>query len=689
MKSWLTKRFAIPAWAFLGAMSIYVELLLHLWTAEALLPGRLAAVSVFALGCGLALGFLAGLFPPKPRKWIAVVIGLLMAVLGLLQFFLNDAYTAFMPLHSVLAGAEGVATGYFSTVVTLLARSLGRISLVLLPVVLYAVFAAPVKTGWKSLAATGVAALALYGAGFGIVCAVELDKPMLSSSYSFDGAVRCFGMNVAMILEPLGGLPLEDDSMSFEIPEQTQAPTQAPAVTEPTRVPDESEPQETTEPTEPPVVYQPHSFDVDYAALAENTKTQKVADLHRYVASLTPAMENEYTGLFEGKNLIFITAEAFTSQVIDPELTPTLYRLSTEGIHFTDYYQILTGCSTTGGEFTNLVGLIPYGGVDSMLEAEQQYLFLTMGHQLQKLGYTSAAFHNNDHTYYNRHRTHTKLGYDTYFAYGNGMEDLITNCWPRSDLEMVDVTLPDYLDQQPFNLYYMSVSGHATYGMNNAMSKKNFAKVEHLPYSKTVKCYLACNLELEYALESMVRMLEEAGIADDTVIVIGSDHYPYGLSAGATWGDGTDYVSELYGRGIQTEQIRDSNSLIIWSGCLEDMDIVVDEPVFSLDILPTLSNLFGLEYDSRLLAGRDVFSEQDALVFWPLTGGWKTEMGYYQASKGIFNPAEGVAMDEAEQKAYIERINAIVRNKISFCRGVQLYDYYDIISEALGITPEG
>jgi hypothetical protein len=59
------------------------------------------------------------------------------------------------------------------------------------------------------------------------------------------------------------------------------------------------------------------------------------------------------------------------------------------------------------------------------------------------------------------------------------MEELITNCWPRSDKEMVEVTLPEYLDKQPFNLYYMSVSGHSTYGPGNAMGAKNIDKVDY------------------------------------------------------------------------------------------------------------------------------------------------------------------------------------------------------------------
>ena len=90
--------------------------------------------------------------------------------------------------------------------------------------------------------------------------------------------------------------------------------------------------------------------------------------------------------------------------------------------------------------------------------------------------------------------------------------------------------------------------------------------------------------------------------------------------------------------------------------------------------MPTLSNLFGLEYDSRLLVGRDVFSNQQPLVIWA-DYSWLTEKGYYSTSFGTFTPNEGVAVSDD----YVDRIKAIVANKFSFSRGVLDYDYYGIL----------
>ena len=82
------------------------------------------------------------------------------------------------------------------------------------------------------------------------------------------------------------------------------------------------------------------------------------------------------------------------------------------------------------------------------------------------------------------------------------MEDLIGGGWTRSDEEMFQVTLPEYLEQdQPFSLYYMTVSGHSPYSVDgNRMARKNFDLVKDLPYSDFVKGYLAANMELELAM---------------------------------------------------------------------------------------------------------------------------------------------------------------------------------------------
>lgn len=660
------KQFPIPGWLFAVFTILYCETLMHLWITEDFLAGRVAAVLIFALGFGLLLGQVVSFLSHKKwGKWVSVVLVFLVVVFYLVEYFVAVSYQTFMDVDTLLNSAAGVATDYSDIIIGLVLRDFWRIVLMLLPVLVYAVFGAPAATSWRCRWFGLALAVAAYLGGYGLVQAVGTDASRLSTTYNFDSAIRVFGLNMGMTLEALNsgdGDAAQGDFIIAE-PEPT-APTEA-------TVPEETEPEE--------IVYEPNVMNFDFAALAEEESVGRVRSIHKYVNTVEPTLKNEYTGLFEGKNLIVITAEAFAGEIIDPELTPTLYRLANEGIKFHDYYQPMWGGSTSSGEFSVLTGLVSASGTNSIKESIQQDLFLSISKQLQKQGYHTAAYHNHLYDYYARHLTHTSYGYDTFMGMNNGMEEGIKHQWPESDLEMMEFTLDQYIDKQPFSIYYMTVSGHCRYNfLGNAMSKKNKDLVQDLDCSETLKAYIACQLELEFALQHLVEELENAGIADDTVIVLSTDHYPYGLEPGSTWGNKEDYIAELYGYEVEDNTQRDHSTLIIWSGCIEDMDLEITTPVYSLDILPTISNLFGVEYDSRLLVGRDVFSDAEPIVLW-YDYTWVTEKGRYISTTETFIPAEGVEVDEA----YVERISNLVYNKIYYSREVQKTEYFNYLAEEL------
>ena len=659
-------KITFPGWLFILLTVVYNEALLHFWTLERFQGGRAAAVLLFALGFGGLLGLICALIPSAAgQKWTAVVLAAVVGVVWLMEYFIRDAYQTFMTPGTIFNGAGGVAQDYLDLVISLLVRNLWRIALVLAPTVAYALLCRSPKSCWKTrglLAALGAAG---YLLGLGAVHGLTRDQARLGDGYEFDSAVRCFGLNMALTLEFTQGSGGAQEP-AFQVPE--------PPVTDPAPVT-----QEEPGPTEPEKVYDRHVYQgVDFAALADSAPNDSLAAIYEYLNALEPAAENPYTGLFAGKNLILITAEAFALEVIDPERTPTLYRLANQGIRFEDYYQPAWGASTIGGEFSNLVGLAPTNGGMCMKELLQQDMFLTMGKQLQKLGYSSVAYHNHLKDFYDRNKTHVHLGYDQFLALYGGLE--VEAVWPESDLEMMEVTVPQYIDKQPFSVYYMTVSGHCVYSQSaNAMSRKNYHLVEDMDVPETVKCYYAAQMELEFAMESLVGQLEAAGIADDTVIVLATDHYPYGLERSGTWKNTSDYLRVLYDVEDYDQFIRDHSALIIWSGSIEGQGLTVSDPVYSLDILPTLSNLFGLEYDSRLLPGRDVFSQEQPLALW-MDRSWKTDKGTYDAETGVFTPDED---GEQVDQDYIDRINAMVSNKLTYCRWVLETDFYGHLSETM------
>ena len=661
---WKGKSAQLSRW-LLPVAVCFLELLFHFWVGGSISFAAVLNLVGFSLAFGGILNLLAASLPSKASKWACSICALFFVVVVMAELILEQAYGSFMRPTRILTGAAGVLTDYTDVVVEMIFNNWWRILIALIPVILVLTSGKPKADGRKRwLVYTLACCIVGSGAGFTGLSMYPGGIDGYLSQYDFNAAIQEYGVILSMVTE-ISGLGNQDDGMTLDFSEiQPAVPVDAAQVQV-----------NTSEEAEEDKTYAPHVIPgLDFAQLAQNESDSTMHTLYSYIAAQTPSLENEFTGMFKGKNLIIITAEAFNYTVIDPELTPTLYRLTTQGIEFTNYYEPLWSGCTSGGELVNLSGLAMNCEMNTY---SNQKPFNTIGTLLRKEGYFSRAYHNNIYNFYERHKTHVNLGYEQFIGMKTGMEAGVQDVWPQSDHEMFDFTVPQYIDQQPFSVYYMTVSGHCRYNqLGNAQSKKNWDLVQHLPYSDGVKAYIACNLELEKGLASLVKQLEDAGIADDTVIVMAPDHYPYGL--GTAWGLKHDGLAELYGVENYDLFQRDKNTLIIWSGCLEDMDLRIDAPVCSVDILPTLSNLFGVTYDSRLSVGRDVLSSEEAISLWP-DYSWVTELGSYTASNRKFTPVEGIEVPDG----YVERINAIVTNKVKFSRMVQNAPFFTKLQEEL------
>jgi phosphoglycerol transferase MdoB-like AlkP superfamily enzyme len=298
-----------------------------------------------------------------------------------------------------------------------------------------------------------------------------------------------------------------------------------------------------------------------------------------------------------------------------------------------------------------------------------------MGRQLLKHRANNVyAYHNHTTSYYHRDISHPHMGY-VYKGVGNGLEDKITKCWPESDLEMIEATADEYISKNRFHAYYMTVSGHLEYSFTgNSMAKKNKSAVEHLENSEAVKAYYACNIELDKAMEALLTKLEAAGVADKTLIVIAADHYPYGLEDKENENK-YHYFDELAGHSIETNFELYKSALIMYSPSMKQ-GVDVDKVCSSIDIIPTLSNLFGFEYDSRLLMGRDIFSNSSPLVVFS-NRSFITDKGKYNSVTRTFTPNPDVALENEEK--YISDMKNEVNNMFVASSGILDNDYYGIV----------
>ncbi len=421
-------------------------------------------------------------------------------------------------------------------------------------------------------------------------------------------------------------------------------------------------------PAQEPAEVRYNVMDIDFDALNAMTEDKKLLAINDYCSKVTGTNQNEYTGMLKDYNLIVMCAESFSPAAIDKDLTPNLYKLTQQGIIFNNYYNTFPN-TTTDGEYALMQGLYPDAGrskaVSSLYASRNSYLPFTLGNVFQsQRGVESFGYHNYRGSYYGRSESHPNMGYTMKFA-GDGMT--FTTNWPASDLEMMEQSVDDYIGKEPFHAYYMTFSGHYKYDIGtNEMAKRNWDQVKDLPYSSNaIKAYLSCNIEFDKAIGYLMERLEQAGVADRTAIVIAGDHFPYGLKD-------SEYA-ELIGHDIDGFS-KFKSTLIFWVGGLEK-NIVVDEYCCNVDVLPTILNLWGFEYDSRLLAGTDVFSDgTHAAVL--VDKSFLTDKVWFNASTGEIR----YQVPESEiPEGYVENMNQLIATRFSISADILNTAYYNFV----------
>ncbi len=594
---------AVAAVGFWLAALVYWEMILHA-AVFGMSDLRLGYVLGFSLGFACVLAMLTGCLIPKVNFWLMLGMSVVLTVLygsQMVYFFV------FGDLYSVAQMQQGGAaiTSFWVETVTTIQNNLPWMLALLVPtaalVILrlccrrFFVRSHPMWAAILAAAAVISTAAMIWSLPMGGTDFFSDHYFYYNANTTTDQAADRFGLLTAFRLDIFGADQVEEEDLSYLIPETASPVTESPE-TEPAEI-------DGTAPAETESMKTHNVLDIDFDKLNETTSDEKLLSLNRYFASLPGTRTNAYTGMLSDYNLIVICAEAFATGAIHEELTPTLYRMSTEGIIFNNYYNAYPN-NTTDGEYTLCMGLYPdisrNKAAASFYASRNSYLPFCLGNAfLEQKGVQSYGYHNNVGDYYGRQESHPNMGYIMKFAEA-GLD--MGDDWPASDLEMMKQSVDDYLSRdQQFHAYYMTFSGHLLYSPEyNTMAAKNWDLVKDLEgLHELTKSYLACNIELDRALEYLMNRLEEAGVADKTAIVLAGDHFPYGLN---------DYTySQLLEQPVDSFT-RYRSSLLFWVGGLEE-NIIVDEYCCNADILPTVLNLWGFDFDSRLLMGTDVFSD--------------------------------------------------------------------------------
>jgi hypothetical protein len=636
---------------FFPAAILFMELVVRIYCFGFYLDRGIIYIILFSAAAGLAAAIIGSVWTPGVSRVVSAALLLLLTAVFCAQTVYFTIFDTFFALFSV-TGAGDALGGFWPVALDGIRRSAVPLLLLLLPFIVLCVFNKRLRPsrrpGIKAIIGAVAASVALQFGGTALVRrsdgGIMSDASVYSGSFSPDLTVPRFGLLTALRLD-LGSLLKKDGTGAAE-PEPSESGPSEPDTAGPTGTP----------------VYGDNVLEIDFDKLISGESDKELLAMHRYFSSRKPTPKNEYTGMFRGYNLVWIVAEAFSSLVLDETHTPTLTKMAGEGFVFENFYNPVWGVSTSDGEYVTTTGLIPKTGVWSYYRSAGNYMPFGFGNMFNPLGYVSGAYHNNTHTYYKRNLSYPNMGY-FYKAVGSGLE--ITKQWPQSDVEMVAASLPDFIGAERFLTYYMTVSGHMNYTfMGNMMAYKHRNEVADLPYSEPARAYIACQMEFDAAVKLLVDELDKAGKLGRTVIVISGDHYPYGLEQ--------SQMEEINGGPIEKNFELYRSTLIIWNPEMETVHI--DKYCSSLDVMPTLANLFALPYDSRLVMGRDILSDAEPLVIFS-NRSFITDLGRYNAKTDTFTKNEGAAVPEH----YARDMAAVVGDKFKYSALILDRDYYGVV----------
>ena len=651
---------AFMPFCYFMALVLYLELAFHVVMFHSL-NKDIVYIVLFSLSIALILGFACSRLSPGTNYILSLSATVLLCVFFCAQLVYHAVFQKFLALFSML-GVADQAFDFMEVISKNVLGSLLGILLLLAPIPLLIIgYRKRRLTFSKVRLRSGLACLGAACECF-LIAFLLLNMGSQAPYSPYD--IYYHNVSTDMTVEHFGVLSMTRLDGIYAIagkPEKTLQLADMASFGE-------------ASVTKASVDTSPNVLNIDFEAILNAAPDDDVRQLTQYFKERPGTSKNEYTGMFKGYNVIFITAEGFSRFVIDEERTPTLYRLKNEGFVFEHYYTPGWYASTSDGEYANLTGLLPTDGIVSMKVAGEHGndMRFTLGQQLKRLGYTVNGYHNNSYTYYGRDLSHPNMGYD-WHGTGNWFQPEKTDSgkdyWPQSDLQLMEQSIPDYMDSEPFHTYYMTVSGHMLYDVSgNQMAYRNYDAVADLPYSETTKGYLACQLELEKGMKLLVSELEERGIADHTMIVLGADHIPY---------NDKPVCDELAGHELEPSIEWYQNDLIIWSGSMEE-PVKVDKYCYDVDILPAISNLLGLDYDSRLMIGQDILSDAPSLVCFP-DRSFISDKCIYKASTGSATPLA----DESVSQEYLDSMSTDIYNRFTVSEKVLSTDYYKYIEENL------
>lgn len=362
---------------------------------------------------------------------------------------------------------------------------------------------------------------------------------------------------------------------------------------------------------------------------------ERIAELDDYYTSHPKqAADTPMTGAFQGKNLIFIMMESIDSWLVTPEYMPNLWQLEQDGLYFPNYYApMFLSAGTFNAEFTANTGLVaPQSGVRNAFYAENDLPY-SLANLFRAAGYRARSYHAANPSIYNRGEIHLNFGYESYNDYADlGMDDYALDSQLLRGYDQI-------VSDEPFFSFVITYSGHGPY----TTEQQNIAE-PHLERARAVIDYSAVPYTTEAQKEEYTRAVAQAmetdaflgglrerleadGHAEDTVLVLFTDHY-------CKYFSDAELVEAI--KGTSDHNMLSNVPFVIWTEGIQPQ--VSEKYVSTMDIAPTIVDLFSLDADPTYYIGSDMFGPDGGVVYFR-DYAWYDGKTYDTGNDASINPA--------------------------------------------------
>ena len=410
---------------------------------------------------------------------------------------------------------------------------------------------------------------------------------------------------------------------------------------------------------------------------------------------------NEYTGIFEGKNIIVIHDESMQNLNIGltfngEEVTPTLNKLVKESIYFSNFYSQVSVGTSSDSEFTFNTSLMPSNnGTVFVSYFNREYVSIPW--LLRDKGYYTFSMHANKADFWNRRNMYKSMGYDHFYSkvdYKVDKENTIG--LGLSDESFFAQSIPKIkeINEKEKNWYGLLImlSNHTPFSDvekygdfnvdiidTNISADGSIEEISH-NYMEGTKLgnYFKSLHYADYALGTFLEGLDEEGLLDNTVIVLYGDHdarlprkeynrlYNYDFETYEMYSEEDERYKEY--DAYQYELGR-KVPFIIWTKDMEgtSANVTIKNVMGMYDVQPTLGNMFG--FYNKYALGHDIFDiKENNIIVFP-NGNWLTNKMYYNSQKAAYLPISEQPITEEEianNSEYANKLLDVSNNIIVF-----------------------